>query len=67
MHLRMLVFFKASIDGFKLGCRPFMGLEGCHLSSKYLGCLLFATSRDGNNGLFPITLVVVVKGESCET
>ena len=52
--LRMFFCFKLSIDGFLNGCRPFMGLDGCHLRGKYLGMLLSATALDGNNGLFPI-------------
>jgi len=62
----MFLCFKASIDGFKLGCRPFIGLNGCHLRSKYLGCLLSAISLDENNELFLIAFVVV-EGESGET
>ena len=57
--------FKASIDDFKLGCRSFMGLDGCHLRSKYLGCLLSVTALDGNNGLFSIAFAIV-EGESGE-
>ena len=63
---RMFVFFKASIDGLKLGWRPFMRLDGCHLRSKYHGCLLSAIALDGNNGLFPIVFDVV-EGESSDT
>ena len=46
---RMFVSFKSYIQGFKMGCKPFLGLDG-YLQSKYLGTLLVATILDGNNG-----------------
>jgi len=57
---------KASIEGFKLGCKPFIGLDGCHFRSKYLRILLYVTAFNGNNGLFPIAFVVV-EGKSWHT
>ncbi|XP_038989086.1 uncharacterized protein LOC113462730 [Phoenix dactylifera] len=36
------------------GCRPFIGLDGCHLKRKFRGVMMAATSLDGNNGLFPV-------------
>lgn len=56
---RMFVSFKVCIQGFKMGCRLFLGVDGCHLRSKYLETLLSATALDGNNGLFPVAFVVV--------
>ena len=38
---------------------PFIGLDDCHLKSKYMGSLLTATTLNGNNGLFLITFAVV--------
>lgn len=58
--------FKASIDGFNNGCRPFLDLDDCHLKSKYLSTLLLATTLDGNNGLF-LVVFEVVEGESGDT
>lgn len=60
---RMLVCLKAHIDAFILGCRPFLGLVGCHLSSMYLDTLLSAAALGSNNGLFPVAFAVI-KGES---
>ena len=51
---------------FQAGCRPFIGLDGCHLRSKYLGCLLSVSALDGNYGLFLIAFIVVER-ESDET
>ena len=56
---RMFVTFKSCIQGFKMGCKPFLGGDGCHLQSKYLGTLLAATILDGNNGLFSVAFAVV--------
>ncbi|KAK1268757.1 hypothetical protein QJS04_geneDACA013777 [Acorus gramineus] len=60
---RFFVCFKASSSGFINGCRPFIGLDGCHLKSKYLGSLLAATAMDGNSGLFPVAYAIV-EGEN---
>ena len=60
---KFFVGFKASIESFKLRCRPFIGLDGCHLRSKYLKILLSATALNGNNGLFPIAFAIV-EGDS---
>jgi len=60
---RIFVSFKSCIQGFKMSCRPFLGVDGYHLRSKYLGTLLSATAIDENNGLF-LMASAVVKGES---
>ncbi|XP_043700384.1 uncharacterized protein LOC122651119 [Telopea speciosissima] len=56
---RLFVCFKACTNGFLLGCRAFIGLDGCHLKGMYDGVFLSAIALDGNNGLFPIALGVV--------
>ncbi|XP_072963748.1 uncharacterized protein [Typha angustifolia] len=58
---RSIVFvcFKACSDGFIAGCRPYLGLDGCHLKGKYLGDLLAATAWDANYGIFPLAFAVV--------
>ena len=43
-------------------CRPFIGIDGCHLKGPFGGVVLEAIGLDGNNGLFPIA-VDVVKSE----
>ncbi|TXG73517.1 hypothetical protein EZV62_002096 [Acer yangbiense] len=39
---RMFVSFEAQRKGFLKGCRPFLGLDGCHLKGPYGGILLSA-------------------------
>ena len=41
------------------GCRPLVGLYGCHLKGKFGGHILSVTTRDGNDNIFPIALAVV--------
>ncbi|XP_042520010.1 uncharacterized protein LOC122093683 [Macadamia integrifolia] len=53
------ICYEACEVGFVNGCRPFIGLDGCHLKGKYEGILLSAVSIDENNGLFPLAFVVV--------
>ncbi|KAL5709790.1 hypothetical protein ACHQM5_020435 [Ranunculus cassubicifolius] len=48
------ISFKACLDGFVQGCRPLVGLDGCHLKGKFGGVCLAMTSLDGNNGMFPL-------------
>jgi hypothetical protein len=45
--------------GFRAGCRLIIGLDGCFLKGPYKGQLLSAISRDGNNNMYPVALVVV--------
>lgn len=55
---RIFISFKAQIDGFKNGCRPFIGLDGTHVKLPN-GCqILAATGRDGNNNMFPIAFAL---------
>ncbi|KAL5798746.1 hypothetical protein ACOSQ2_003566 [Xanthoceras sorbifolium] len=48
-------------QGFLFGCRPFTGLDGCHLKRKYLGVLLAANAIDANLLVFPLAVAI------CET
>ena len=41
------------------GCRPFVGLDGCHLKGKFGRHILSTTARDGNDNIFPVALGVV--------
>ena len=41
------------------GCRPLVGLNGCHLKGKFSGHILSATARDRNDSIFPVALRVV--------
>ena len=40
-------------------CRPFVGLDGCHLKGKFGRHILSVTARDGNDNIFPVALGVV--------
>ncbi|XP_050383286.1 uncharacterized protein LOC126800043 [Argentina anserina] len=46
---RMYICLGALKQGFKDGCRPILGLDGCHLKSPYGGQLLSAVGLDANN------------------
>ncbi|XP_021767712.1 uncharacterized protein LOC110732104 [Chenopodium quinoa] len=54
IFLRMFVCLRAVKDGFLKGCRPIIGVDGCHLKGAYPGQILVAVSKDGNNGIYPI-------------
>lgn len=56
---RLFISYEASIYGFLNACRPLIGLDRTVLKNKYLGTLLFATSFDGDGGLFPLAFGVV--------
>ncbi|KAI5425876.1 hypothetical protein KIW84_031629 [Lathyrus oleraceus] len=45
--------------GFINGCRPFVGVDGCYLKTKYGGQLLIAVDRDPNDQYFPLDFGVV--------
>ena len=51
--------YNAQKVGFLGGCRPLVGLDGCHLKGKFGGHILSAKARDGNDDIFPIALGVV--------
>ncbi|XP_028068076.1 pheromone-processing carboxypeptidase KEX1-like [Camellia sinensis] len=47
--------YESDEPGFVGGCRPIIGLDGCHLKGIYGGQLLCALRRDDNNNYFPIS------------
>uniref|UniRef100_A0A2N9EU15 CCHC-type domain-containing protein n=1 Tax=Fagus sylvatica TaxID=28930 RepID=A0A2N9EU15_FAGSY len=49
----------ATRTGFKKGCRPLIGLDGCFLKGSYKGHLLSAVARDANDNMYPICVAVV--------
>ncbi|TXG60270.1 hypothetical protein EZV62_014843 [Acer yangbiense] len=55
---RIFVSFKTQRKGFLEGCRPFLGLDGCHLNGPYGGILLLAIALNANNGLYPFTYCI---------
>ncbi|KAK4407317.1 Eukaryotic translation initiation factor 3 subunit I [Sesamum angolense] len=62
---KFFVCFDALRQGFLSGCRPVIGVDGCHLKGPYGGVLLTAVSIDLNNNLYPLAYAVV-SGETRE-
>ena len=56
---RLYVCLDACKRGFLAACRPFIGVDGCHLKGEYPGQILIAVGKDGNNGVYLIAFVVV--------
>ena len=56
---RIYVCLDACKRGFLAGCRPVVGLDGCHLKGAYTGQVFTALAIDGNQHLFPIAYAVV--------
>lgn len=40
--------------GFTTSCRLFIGIDGCHLKTKFGGTLLIVVGRDQNEQYYPI-------------
>ncbi|XP_021774172.1 uncharacterized protein LOC110738111 [Chenopodium quinoa] len=51
--------FATQLRGFLRGCRPFIGIDGAHLSGHFKGILLTVVGIDGNNEIFLIAYGVV--------
>ena len=56
---RMYIRYNAQKVGFLSGCKPFIGLDGCHLKGRFDGQLLSATAKDGNDNIFLMAMAVV--------
>ncbi|XP_074282837.1 uncharacterized protein LOC141607385 [Silene latifolia] len=56
---RMYVCLKACKVGFLAGCRPLIGVDGCHLKGPYPGMCLVAVSMDANNNIYPVAWAAV--------
>ena len=56
---RMYIRYSVQKVVFLGGCRPFVGLDGCHLKGRFGGQLLSAIANNGNDNIFPVTMVVV--------
>lgn len=60
-HFKCLFFaFEACIHGFKY-CRPVLMLDGTFLKGRHKGCLLAATAKDGNQGIFCVYVLLLLK------
>ncbi|KAK9184279.1 hypothetical protein WN943_024627 [Citrus x changshan-huyou] len=55
---RIFVAFPAQRNAFLNGCRPFIGIDECHLKGKYGGVLLAAVAANVNKGIVPLALSV---------
>lgn len=56
---RLFVSFNACIQGFN-HCRPFLCVDGAHLKGRFKGCLLAATGKDGDQGIFVFSYLLNV-------
>ncbi|XP_062104108.1 uncharacterized protein LOC133815269 [Humulus lupulus] len=56
---RMYICYAGLKNGFSEGCRPVIGLDGCHIKGPHQGQLLTAIGIDANNGMYPIAFAVV--------
>ncbi|XP_019184504.1 PREDICTED: uncharacterized protein LOC109179472 [Ipomoea nil] len=64
---RLYICYGACKEGFLNGCRPLIGVDGCHLKGNQNGGqLLSAVGVDANNNMYPIAFAVV-EGELNET
>ncbi|KAK8660202.1 hypothetical protein V6N13_051136 [Hibiscus sabdariffa] len=59
VFFRIYVCLQGLKQGWKDGCRPFIGVNGCWLKTAQKGELLVAVGRDANNQMFPIAWAVV--------
>ncbi|XP_021729747.1 uncharacterized protein LOC110696701 [Chenopodium quinoa] len=57
--LRMFICLAPMARGFLSGCRPLIGVDGCHLKGPYPGQILVAVGKDGNNNIYPIAWATV--------
>ena len=55
----MFVAYGASLNGFILGCRKMLFVDGAHLSGPYEGILLGAVALDADNHLYDVAYAVV--------
>ncbi|KAI8546654.1 hypothetical protein RHMOL_Rhmol07G0136600 [Rhododendron molle] len=58
---RFYICWGALKKGFMEGCRPVIGLDGCHLKGPHGGILLTAVGIDANNCIYPLAYAVVEK------
>lgn len=56
---RMYICLQPCKQGFMAGCRPILGVDGCHLRGPFPGMLLAAVGKDGNNNIFPVAWAIV--------
>ncbi|KAL4286054.1 hypothetical protein AHAS_Ahas19G0047800 [Arachis hypogaea] len=57
--MRMYMCLDAIKKGFLAGCRPIIGVDGCHLKGDHGQQLLVAVGRDPNDNYFPIVVAAI--------
>ncbi|XP_028793439.1 uncharacterized protein LOC114749123 [Neltuma alba] len=58
---RMYLCFNAAKVGWKVRCRPLIGVDGTFLKGKARGILLTAVGLDANDSLYPLAFALVDK------
>ena len=56
---KVYIYFKALKLGWRAGCRPILGLDGCFIKNQCGGEILTAVGRDANDQRFPVAWAVV--------
>ena len=56
---RLYICWFGCKQGFRVGCRPIIRLDACHLKTKIGGQLMVAIARDPNEKYFPLVVAVV--------
>ncbi|XP_062101916.1 uncharacterized protein LOC133809265 [Humulus lupulus] len=56
---RIFICYSGVKTGFLAACRPFFGLDGCHLKGPYKGILLSTVGLDANLHFYPIAYAIV--------
>ncbi|XP_058209544.1 uncharacterized protein LOC131322295 [Rhododendron vialii] len=56
---RMYICWIALKKGFIEGCRPIIGVDGCHLKGPHCGQLLATVAIYGNNQIYPMAYTMV--------
>ena len=56
---RMYVRFNAQKVGFLGRCKPFIGLDGCHIKHRFDRQILSSTTKDANDNIFPVAMAIV--------
>ncbi|KAL4372456.1 hypothetical protein AHAS_Ahas06G0267600 [Arachis hypogaea] len=57
--MRMYMCLDAVKKDFLAGCKPIIGVDGCHLKGNHGQQLLVAVGRDPNDNYFPIAVAAV--------
>lgn len=56
---KLFVALQPCIDGFKNGCRPYLGIDSTVLTVRYNGQLVAACALDGHNWMYPVAWGII--------